>query len=452
MEEMTNREIDQRIVRILFPIMCEYALMMVSSIILTSFIGRLAVDEISIYGLSTRISNIYFALFRGMGVGLMILSAKAYGQGNIERCRWLQHQSYETIMPPAIIMAVIAWIFARPLLSIMTKDPMLLDRGVVILKLMLVFMPLQALIGLNTAAFQAFGNTKTPMLIAGAGNVIAIISGIVLIFGIGGFGGFGLRGAAMAQIVSWAGMALIGLYLIYGPKGLYKGVGEAHPLLAKPDAEDVKTIYRTGIPVALENSYWNVATVYISRVILFYGSSYYAAYQLGLQAEGFCDVLSAGFMTGAMTLSSMAIGAMDDQLYRRYFKRLNFYCLIVCFLTMSFLFFGGRPILRILTDKEELIMLAMGYLVAMVFSQIPQHMAKVISGFIRTSGHEQVPMIISFLGIVLRVALVILFGEILRLDIIFVWWAFNADLWFRYIVSLIYGKRKRVLDYISDMA
>ena len=119
---------------------------------------------------------------------------------------------------------------------------------------------------------------------------------------------------------------------------------------------------------------------------------------------------------------------------------------------MGFLCFGSRPILRIMTDKEELIVLAMGYLFAMVFSQIPQHMAKVISGFIRTSGHENFPMIVSFLGIVLRVLLVILFGEILRLDIVFVWWAFNADLWFRYIVSIIYGKRKRVLDYISDMA
>ena len=452
MEEITNKDIDRRIARILFPIMLEYALMMVSSIILTSLIGRLAVDDISVYGLSTRISNIYFALFRGMGVGLMILAAKAFGQGNKERCRWLQHQAYETIMPPVILMAIVAYIFARPLLSIMTKDAVLLDRGVVILKMMLIFMPLQALIGLNTAAFQSFGNTKTPMIIAATGNVIAIIAGFILIFGIGGIGGFGLRGAAMAQIISWAGMALIGLVLIYNPKGLYAGVESNRSFFAKPDGNDVKNIYKTGIPVALENSYWNVATVYISRVILFYGSSYYAAYQLGLQAEGFCDVLSAGFMTGAMTLSSMAIGAMDDNLYRRYYKRLNFFCLIVCFLTMGFLCFGSRPILRIMTDKEELIVLAMGYLFAMVFSQIPQHMAKVISGFIRTSGHENFPMIVSFLGIVLRVLLVILFGEILRLDIVFVWWAFNADLWFRYIVSIIYGKRKRVLDYISDMA
>ncbi len=451
METMTNKEIDLRIVRILFPIMLEYALMMVSSIILTSFIGRLAVDEISIYGLSTRISNIYFALFRGMGVGLMINSAKAFGQGNKERCRWLQKQSYTSILPPAVIMAAVAYVFARPLLSIMTKDAVLLDRGTEILKLMLVFMPLQAVIGLNSAAFQAFGNTKTPMMIAATGNVLAILSGIVLIFGVGGIGGFGLRGAAMAQIVSWAGMACIGLFLIYGPRGLYADVVNDHPFFAKPDGEDVRTIYKTGIPVALENSYWNVATVYISRVILLYGSSYYASYQLGLQAEGFCDVLSAGFMTGAMTLSSMAIGAKNDELYRKYYQRLNFYCLIVCFLTMSFLAFGGRPILRIMTDKEELIVIAMTYLFAMVFSQIPQHMAKVVSGFIRTSGHEQFPMIVSFLGIVLRVILVILFGEIMHLNIIFVWWAFNADLWFRYIVSVIYAKRKRVMDYVSDM-
>ncbi|MBR2594867.1 MAG: hypothetical protein IKE06_00910, partial [Solobacterium sp.] len=146
----------------------------------------------------------------------------------------------------------------------------------------------------------------------------------------------------------------------------------------------------------------------------------------------------------------MAIGARDDHLYRRYYSRLNFFCLIVCGLTMAFLGFGSTFILRFLTDKQELITIGYSYLFAMVFSQIPQHMAKVISGYIRATGHEKVPSIISLLGVILRVALVILFGQILHKSINWVWWAFNIDLWFRYIVSVIYGKTHRTLDYISD--
>ena len=75
-EKVTTREIDGRIMKIMVPIMIEYSLMMLSSTILTSYIGRMAVDDISIYGMGTRIASIFFALFRGMGVGVMILEAQ----------------------------------------------------------------------------------------------------------------------------------------------------------------------------------------------------------------------------------------------------------------------------------------------------------------------------------------------------------------------------------------
>ena len=449
-EKVTTREIDGRIMKIMVPIMIEYSLMMLSSTILTSYIGRMAVDDISIYGMGTRIASIFFALFRGMGVGVMILEARSFGERNLQRCRWLQHESYFSVFPAAVILTLLIILFPRQFLTIMTSDPALLDRGTMILRLLGIFMPLQALIGLNSAAFQAFGNTRTPMFIAAFGNILSIIVGYVLILGFNGIGGFGLIGAVWSQIISWSGMTLLGLFLIYGPVGLYKDIKSDHPLFSLPAMEDVKTIYNSGVPVALENSYWSVATVYISRVILLYGSSFYAAYNLGLQAEGLCDVLSAGFLTGAMSLSAMAIGARDDDLYRRYYARLNFFCLIVCGLTMAFLGFGSTAILRFLTDKQELITIGYSYLFAMVFSQIPQHMAKVISGYIRATGHEKVPSIISLCGVILRVLLVILFGQILHKSINWVWWAFNIDLWFRYTVSMIYGKTHHTLDYVSE--
>lgn len=450
-QTVTNREIDHRIFKILTPIIIENLLMMLSSVILTSYIGRLQVDEISIYGLSTRISYIFFALFRGMGVGVMILAAKAFGEGDRSKCRWIQHQAYMSVFPPAFLITLVIWFFARPVLTVMTTNPVLLDGGEQVLKVISLFMSVQALIGLNAAAFQSFGNTKTPMMIAAFGNLISITTGYALIFGFGPIPAMGLQGAVYALLSSWIGMMLLGFFLIYGPGGLYSGIRSEHKLFDLPEKEDVKSIYRTGVPVAIENSYWNIATVYISRVILMYGSNYYAAYQFGLQAEGVCDVMSVGFLTGSMALASIAIGAKDSSLYRRYYKRLNFFCAIVVALTMAFLFFLTRPILRFLTDKEELVVLAMGYLIAMIFSQWPQHMAKVISGYMRTSGHAKAPMLISLAGIVTRVLLVILFGEMMRLPIIWVWWAFNIDLWLRYLVSLVYGRKMRILDYVDQM-
>lgn len=435
----------------MLPLILENVLMMLSSVILTSFIGRLEVDEITAYGMATRVVTIFFALFRGMGTGVMIIAAKEYGAGRKSRCRWIQHEAYVSVLPLAALICI--WIFfnSRLVLSVMTSDAALLDRSEGVLRLISVFLILQALLGLNTAAFQAFGNTRTPMIIAAIGNLVSVVCGFFLISGVGSFSGFGLMGAAWSLVLSWLVMAVLGLVLIYGPNGLYAEVPADHAGRAVPDRQDVKQIYQIGVPVALENSFWSVATVYISRVILLYGSTVYASYQLGLQAEGLCDVVSAGFLTGSMTLAAMAAGAEDEDLYSRYYRRLNFFCLMVCFLTMAFLAFLSRPILHFLTDKEELVEIAYGYLFAMVFSQIPQHMTRVLSGFIRPAGHPQAPTVISFAGIVLRVVLVVLVGQVLHLSITWVWWCFNADLWFRYLASLIFARKHRIREYVSDL-
>ena len=57
------RELDNTILKILIPAILENALLILSGMILTGYIGRLEVTEISAYGIGNRIFNIYFAIF-----------------------------------------------------------------------------------------------------------------------------------------------------------------------------------------------------------------------------------------------------------------------------------------------------------------------------------------------------------------------------------------------------
>lgn len=47
--------------------------------ILTGYIGRLTISEISAYGISTRIYGIYFSILKGFGIGAMVVFARAFG-------------------------------------------------------------------------------------------------------------------------------------------------------------------------------------------------------------------------------------------------------------------------------------------------------------------------------------------------------------------------------------
>ncbi|MBR3358473.1 MAG: MATE family efflux transporter [Solobacterium sp.] len=439
------KETDRRILRILIPVILENALMMLSTMILTGYIGRLTVSEISYYGLQNRIYGIYYMLFKGIAVGVLVLIGAAAGRGDRDECHRLLKNSYAGVFPAAILLLTMVFFASRQILGIMTSDPELLDGAQNFLRQTMWFYPLMAVVALNASAFQANGNTRTPMIIAAMGNFVNISLGYVLIFGIGGIGGYGLRGAAMSQNISFVVMLTAGFFFLYGKRGLFEG-----KLLQFPDVHlpVIKEIYRVGIPASLESSAWQIATIFISRVILLYGKDTYAAYQLGLQAEGFCDIMSAGFMTAALSLSSNAIGARDYEAHRVSYRRLVHFGLIISVITMLYLALMSRFTLNLLTDKEELVTIALLYMRLMILSQIPQHLQKICAGYIRTAGYTKSPMLISMTGLwIVRVPLSILAGQILHLPVFWLWLIFDLDQWTRYTIALIMMKKYRILEY-----
>ena len=57
---MNKKDLDRKILYILIPAILENALLNLSDMILTGYIGRLSVTEISAYGIASRIYGIYF--------------------------------------------------------------------------------------------------------------------------------------------------------------------------------------------------------------------------------------------------------------------------------------------------------------------------------------------------------------------------------------------------------
>ena len=446
---MDKKEIDKCIRNILIPVIIEQALLTLSNIIITSYIGRLNVTDISSFGIGNKIFNIYYALFRGISLGMVVLQAKNYGDGNRQKSYNLQKLCYITIMPFAIILAIIIFLLKEPIILFMTKDSILINTASRYLSIVIICFPFMSMASINASIFQGQGNTKIPMLIAAFSNCINIILGYFLIIGIGSFASLGINGAAITKVVSSIAMCILGLYLIYGKNGLLYGVKKSC-IKEIFIINDIRNILRLGIPAALEYSFWNLSSVYICKVILLYGTDFYAAYELGLQAEELVEMMSVGFVTASTSLSSRAIGKKDNVLYKNYYKRLYRIALYISIITTLFLTIFSRRFLALLTNKELLINIAFGYLLIQSLAQIPTNFSKIEFGYIRSCNHEKIPMILRFIGIwLVRIPLVVLFGKYLHTDIIFIWLAFAADLWISYLVAWIYSKNKKIINYLD---
>lgn len=443
-----TKKLDQKILRILVPAILENAFLTLSDMILTGYIGRLSVTEISAYGISTRVYGIYFSILKGFAIGTMVIFARAFGAGKRKEGLNYYFQALFIAFPIALVAAVLIWVFPQPLLSTMSSDSTLLAYGASFLRIHVLTYPLLAVIHLNSSMFQADGNTKTPLYIATIGNLVSMVLGYVFILGIGPIQGMGLQGAAITNNLRIIVMLLVGVYLLFNRNSVYR----SHELSKfNLDMGIIKELIRFGVPTAIGNSFWNFAAVFLSTYILSYGQQFYAAYQIGLQAEGFCDMMSAGFLTAAMSLSSLAIGAKDADMFKTSYKRLNYYCYIICGINMLFLLLFSKNVLHLLTDKMELIDIAHVYLLSMIASQFPQMKSKIEYGYIRSIGFSTLPTIIDMVGIWgVRVFGCYLVSSVFHLNIFWIWMIVNADQWVRYLLSAGVIISKKVLRYLDQ--
>ena len=441
-----STSLDHRILRILIPAILENALLLLSSMILTGYIGRLSINEISSYGIANRIYSIYFSISQGFSIGTMALLARKFGKNDVRACSRLQMGCYLLLLPLAAVAMILIFLFSRQLLSTMTEETVLLDQAQKFLMQTIWFYPLISIVHQNATAFQADGNTKTPLEIATIGNIVNLILGYMLIFGKGA-PRLGLSGAAWSQNISFLVMASTGLYFLYGKNGLFS----SQKIESRLSLNECREIVKTGTPASIENSLWNIAAVDMSCVILSYGRTEYAAYQLGMQGEAFCDMMSAGFLTAAMSLSANAIGASDSNLYQNALNRLNYYCRLISGVTMLFLLLFSPFVLRLLTDKAELIQIAKIYCYMMIISQYPQHHQKILYGYLRSAGYYNSPLVISLIGIYgCRVLLSYIFGFLLHWNIVWIWIAMDVDQWARDIFAAIIFKVRNVKSYVKE--
>ena len=446
-----KKQVNKDITRLAIPVVLENMLQILANVITAAMIGRLLADDISAQGISQRVTQIYWALFRGVGMGVTVVGAVSYGAGKLGRCRRIAEQTYLTFMPVALFFTAITLLFPEQLLRFFTDDPLILERAVAYIKLAVLAVPFTVLTTVNAAAFNAQGNTKTPMYIAIFLNIVNVIVGYAFIFGNFGCPELGIMGAAIAYVASQSLGGLVGLYLLYKPAGFFAGCRHGEKFFSI-DRSCVREVVTTGIPAAMENLFWQFSAVLLSKVILSYGSDCYAAYQLGIQAEMLCEMPAVGLLTTATQLGGKAIGMRNQPLFEIYYKQLLKLCILLSVVSFLALFVFPGAFMGVLTDNPVLHAIGVKYVFIMAFAQPPQILAKLYTGMTRAAGFKRVPMTVSFIGIwCVRVPLALLAAWVFHMDITAIWWIISIDQLVRITISITYFYKKDILHTIDRL-
>ena len=164
-------------------------------------------------------------------------------------------------------------------------------------------MPFFFYLAFFTSLSTALGDTRTPLKILAAANLINIVLDPLLIFGIGPIPELGVIGAALAT--AWSRFLTAGIaayYVASGRLGL-------NVTLSPPDRRTLGLVYKTGGPIATQRFVSNFGFFAMISIVAPLGSIVMAAYNLGTVVISILQSIVAGFSSAVSTIIGQNIGA-----------------------------------------------------------------------------------------------------------------------------------------------
>ncbi|WP_313756099.1 MATE family efflux transporter [Tissierella sp.] len=440
-----NKIIRNRILSMILPITGENVLQMTAGIVLMAMVGRIDAYSVGAIGIATVLYRILWGIFKGIATGTSVLVAQSHGAGNYKKLKSISEQSFTLSIGIAIIFQQLLFWFAEPLLTVFNPNPDLLENGALYLRIISWSLPFAAIILLVSGILQGMGNARTPMIAVGILNIVNIAAGFVLVTGKVGIKSLGLQGAGYAYNIAYIVSAIFGIVMLFGKNGIISNMGEKLDFKFKSD--EALIILKLGLPTSFETSFWQAASIFITRAILTYGELAYSAYQLGLQAESISYMPATGFGVAATTFVGYALGSRDKETGKKYLKQLIRYTIIVTIFAAFVLIVFPKQIMSLLVKEDEVIRMGAMYLFVMGVVQLPQNISGVLNGALRGAGYAKVPMINAGIGLwIIRVPFVMIMAYIFNADILWIWIGIGIDMCFRLIFSYWYFKKKDIFE------
>ena len=156
---------------------------MVDSVIVGNFVSTNALGAI---GTTNSLTFFFFSLVGGLSVGIGIIVAQFFGASDEEKVREVIGNAVWIIVIGTVVMAIIGFFAARPLLVLLRTDPIILNDAVNYLKVTSLGICCIGLYNGVSGILRALGDSKTPLIFLIVASITNVVLDLifVLVFGL----------------------------------------------------------------------------------------------------------------------------------------------------------------------------------------------------------------------------------------------------------------------------
>jgi putative MATE family efflux protein len=415
--------IRRNVLRLSLPVLLSSLFQRLVSIVDIFLTGGLGASAVAATGLGQLLMVTTMTVFWGLSTGTTVVISHLWGAG---RRADAGRSAYVACLAGLAMTAICTLAGSRwggDIARMMGAAPEVQGLAAEYIRLVFLWMIWTTGLNLLSAIMHGAGDTRTPMEAIILVNILHVLLALPLIYGKLGVPALGVKGAAIAINSS----EFVGFSYL-----LVQALRKKYITFGRPDFRLFGRIWNVGWPVALERVAQQSGQLFYSSFIIAYGTTAYAAHQIGLSIESLSFMPGAGMGIAAATLMGQSLGA--GKIRRARISHTEALRLAVGVMTVMAIIFFFVPhlLIGLFSHDPDVIEKGSMFLKLVAFAQVPLAISFVYAGSLRGTGDTFYVFIVTLLAMWgIRVALSWVASSVLHLSLYAVWGVFLIDWYFR---------------------
>ena len=365
----------------------------------TAMVGSLGREAVAAVGSTTTINWLVNGTVSAIGVGFLSFIAQSMGAKDINKAKRASAQAVFVCAVVGIFFTVLTTSLSGAVPVLMRVDKPIRNMAAEYFLILYAPMLFRTAMLIFGTVLRAAGDTKSPMVIGIAVNIINVVLNFffiyetrtVMLFGkeITVFGaGMGVSGAALASTVAFTVGGIAITVMLFAHK-------EISPLGYKilPDLNILRPCLKIGFPNMLQRFGTYLGYVVFAAMINSLGDMATATNTIASTVESAFYIPAYGMQTAAATLAGNALGANDRQQMRDFSRVILTLEILLMIVSGGLLFAFAEPMMDIFTDDSEVIALGTTVLRMVALSEPVFGAAIILEGMMLGVGNTVVPFI-----------------------------------------------------------
>ncbi len=370
----------------------------------TAMVGALGTHATAAVGSTTTINWLISGTLSALGIGFLSTIARAFGAQEPQKARRTAAQSVLVVLISGIFFTVLTLGLSPVVPSLMQVDPAIRTLAATYFFILYIpTLPRAAMLIFGTI-LRAAGDTKTPMQVGLAVNLINIVLNFLLIYPSRTFeflghalyipgAGLGVTGAAIASAASVAAGGLcitvaFWRHPLISPRG--------HKML--PDWSVLRPCLKIALPNMLQRFTTYLGYVIFAAMINSMGEISAAAHTIANTVESAFYIPGYGMQAAASTLAGNAMGSQDYHRMRSLTRTITVIEGVLMAVSGGLLFLFAPEMMRIFSDAPEVIGLGSTVLRMVAVSEPFFGIAIILEGILLGVGDTVRPFYYNIIG------------------------------------------------------